>query len=106
MALVGKEELVNAELSKYNYDKSKITVVNATEVIETCEVPTVAIKQKKDSSMVVGLNMVKKGEAQAFVSAGNTGALLTGATVIVGRIKGVERPALGTLCLQKRVTLS
>lgn len=97
LALVGKEELVNAELSKYNYDKSKITVVNATEVIETCEVPTVAIKQKKDSSMVVGLNMVKKGEAQAFVSAGNTGALLTGATVIVGRIKGVERPALGTL---------
>ncbi|MFR7512019.1 MAG: phosphate acyltransferase, partial [Muribaculaceae bacterium] len=97
LALVGKEEIVNAELSKYNYDKSKITVVNATEVIETCEVPTVAIKQKKDSSMVVGLNMVKKGEAQAFVSAGNTGALLTGATVIVGRIKGVERPALGTL---------
>lgn len=48
-------------MSKYNYDKSKITVVNATEVIETCEVPTVAIKQKKDSSMVVGLNMVKKG---------------------------------------------
>ena len=88
LALVGKEELVNAELSKYNYDKSKITVVNATEVIETCEVPTVAIKQKKDSSMVVGLNMVQKGEAQAFVSAGNTGALLTGATVIVGRIKG------------------
>ena len=61
LALVGKEEIVNAELSKYNYDKSKITVVNATEVIETCEVPTVAIKQKKDSSMVVGLNMVKKG---------------------------------------------
>lgn len=97
IALVGIEEAVNAELAKYSYDKEKISVVNATEVIETCEVPTVAIRKKKDSSMVVGLNMVKKGEAAAFVSAGNTGALLTGATVIVGRIPGVERPALGTM---------
>ncbi len=97
MVLVGKEELINAELSKYRYDKKKIGVVNATEVIETGEVPTVAIKKKKNSSMVVGLNMLKRGEATAFISAGNTGALLTGATVIVGRIKGVERPALGTV---------
>jgi glycerol-3-phosphate acyltransferase PlsX len=97
MALVGKKELIDAELSKYRYDKKKITVVNATEVIETGEVPTAAIKKKKDSSMVVGLNMLKRGEATAFISAGNTGALLTGATVIVGRIKGVERPALGTV---------
>jgi glycerol-3-phosphate acyltransferase PlsX len=97
IALVGKEAAIKAELAKYSYDKNKITVVNATEVIETCEVPTVAIRKKKDSSMVVGLNMVKSGEAAAFVSAGNTGALLTGATVIVGRIPGVERPALGTM---------
>lgn len=97
IALVGREDDINTELAKYSYDKNKISVVNATEVIETCEVPTVAIRKKKDSSMVVGLNMVKKGEAAAFVSAGNTGALLTGATVIIGRIPGVERPALGTM---------
>jgi glycerol-3-phosphate acyltransferase PlsX len=96
-ALVGKEAAIKAELAKYNWNKEKIVVVNATEVIETCEVPTVAIRKKKDSSMVVGLNMVKNGEAAAFISAGNTGALLTGATVIIGRLKGVERPALGTM---------
>lgn len=97
IALVGKEDIINTELSKYSYDKSRISVVNADEVIENCDTPTVAIKQKKNSSMVIGLNMVKKGEADAFVSAGNTGALLTGSTIIVGRIKGIERPALGTL---------
>lgn len=97
IALVGREEDINSELERYSYDRNKISVVNAAEVIETCEVPTVAIRKKKDSSMVVGLNMVKKGEAAAFVSAGNTGALLTGATVIIGRIPGVERPALGTM---------
>jgi glycerol-3-phosphate acyltransferase PlsX len=97
LALVGKEDIINSELKKYSYDTDKISVVNATEIIENCDVPTVAIKKKKDSSMVVGLNMVKRGEAAAFISAGNTGALLTGATVIVGRIKGIERPALGTL---------
>ncbi len=97
IALVGKEDVIKEELAKYKYDEEKIVVVNASEVIENCDQPTVAIKKKKDSSMVVGMNMVKKGEAAAFVSAGNTGALLTGATVIVGRIKGVERPALGTM---------
>lgn len=97
LALVGKEDIINAELSKYQYDKSKIQVVNATEIIENCDTPTEAIKTKKDSSMVVGMNMVKEGNAVAFVSAGNTGALLTGATIIVGRIKGVKRPALGTM---------
>ena len=94
--LVGREDEVKAELSKYQYDKERIVVVNATEVISTDEVPTTAIRRKKDSSMVVGLNLVKNGEAEAFVSAGSTGALLTGATLIIGRIQGVERPALGT----------
>lgn len=106
IALVGKEDIINAQLKKYSYDISRITVVNADEVIENCETPTVAIKQKKNSSMVVGLNLVKKGEADAFVSAGNTGALLTGSTIIVGRIKGIERPALGTLLpTEKGVTM-
>ncbi len=97
IALVGKEDVVKAELDKYKYDSDKIFVVNADEVIENCDMPTIAIKKKKNSSMVIGMNMLKNGEAAAFVSAGNTGALLTGATVIVGRIKGVERPALGTM---------
>ena len=96
--LVGIEDRINEELKKYTYDKEKIEVCHASEIISTEEVPTTAIRNKKDSSMVVGLNLVKKGEASAFISAGSTGALLTGATVIIGRIKGIERPALGT-CL-------
>ena len=96
--LVGPQETVENELAKYTFDKSKISVKNATEVISTEESPTNAIRRKKDSSIVVGLNLVKNGEASAFVSAGSTGAVLTGGTFIIGRIKGIERPALGT-CL-------
>ncbi len=97
LALIGREDIIKSELAKYNYDNNKITVVNAEEVIENCDTPTEAIKHKKNSSMVVGMNMVKDGRAVALVSAGNTGALLTGSTIIVGRIKGVKRPALGTM---------
>lgn len=96
--LVGRQDAVNSELAKYEYPKECIQVFHAEEVIGTDEVPTSAIRRKKDSSLVVGLNLVKSGEADAFVSAGSTGALLTGALLIVGRIEGVERPALGT-CL-------
>ncbi len=96
--LVGPQETVEKELAKYTFDKSKISIKNATEVISTDESPTNAIRRKKDSSIVVGLNLVKNGEASAFVSAGSTGAVLTGGTFIIGRIKGIERPALGT-CL-------
>ena len=97
--LVGQKEKIEEELKKYtDYEKEKIEIVNATEVITTDEAPTTAIRRKKDSSMVVGLNLVKEKKAKAFVSAGSTGALLTGALFIVGRIKGVERPVLGT-CL-------
>ncbi len=98
VVLVGQKQVIEAELAKYSYDKSKIDIVEATEVITTEESPTKAIRSKKDSSMVVGLNLVKESKADAFVSAGSTGALLTGALFIVGRIKGVERPVLGT-CL-------
>ena len=94
--LVGREEDVNRELAKYTYPKEKIEVVNAEEVISTDEVPTMAIRKKKNSSMVVGMQLVKNGEADAFVSAGSTGALLTGSLLIVGRLPGVERPVLGT----------
>lgn len=96
--LVGRETEILAELAKYTYPEERITVIHAEEVIGTEEVPTTAIRKKKDSSLVVGLTLVKNGEADAFVSAGSTGALLTGALLLVGRLEGVERPALGT-CL-------
>ena len=92
VALIGREELVKAELAKYTYNQEQIQVVNATEVIATEEPPVNAIRRKKDSSIVIGMNMVKKKEADAFVSAGSSGAILVGGQVIVGRIKGVERP--------------
>lgn len=92
--LVGAEDAVKSELAKYEYDGSRITIVNATEVIETAEPPVNAIRRKKDSSMVVALNLVKNGEADAFVSAGSTGAILVGGQLIVGRIRGIDRPPL------------
>lgn len=92
--VVGPEDVVKSELAKYTYDTNRIIVVNATEVIETAEPPVMAIRKKKDSSLVVALNLVKKGEADAFVSAGSTGAVLVGAQLIVGRIKGIDRPPL------------
>ena len=95
--LVGKEDIVKEELAKYEYDKERIEVVNATEVILTEEPPVKAIKSKKDSSIVVAMNMVKRGEADALVSAGSSGAILVGGQVIVGRIKGIERPPLAPL---------
>lgn len=95
--LVGQEQTIVSELGKYTYNKDQIEVVNASEVIATDEPPVNAIRKKKDSSIVVGMNLVKKGEADAFVSAGSSGAILVGGQVIVGRIKGVERPPLAPL---------
>lgn len=95
--LVGKQEAIEAELNKYSYPDGRIFVVNATEVIETAEHPVAAIRTKKDSSLVVGLHQVKEGKADAFVSAGNSGAILVGGTVLVGRIKGIERAPIGTI---------
>ena len=95
--LVGKEDVIRAELAQYTYDKARIEVVNATEVIETAEPPVNAIRRKKDSSIVVGMKLVKEGQADAFVSAGSSGAVLVGGQVMVGRIKGVERPPLAPL---------
>ena len=92
--LVGQEDIIQKELDKYTYEKSQIEIVHAQEVIEMAEPPVIAIRKKKDSSIVVALNMVKRGEADAFVSAGSSGAVLAGGQLIVGRIKGVERPPL------------
>ena len=95
--LTGQEELVRKELEKYTYPADRIEVVNATEVIETAEPPVMAIRRKKDSSIVKALNLVKDGTCDAFVSAGSTGAVLVGGQLVVGRIKGVERSPLATL---------
>ena len=95
--LTGKEDVIRKELSAYTYPKEQIEIVNATEVIETAEPPVKAIRGKKDSSIVVAMKMVKKGEADAFVSAGSSGAILVGGQVIVGRIKGVDRAPLAPL---------
>ncbi len=95
--LVGKEEAMQKELAKYTYDAAQVEVVHAEEIIETSEPPVMAIRRKKDSSLVKALYMVKEGTCDAFVSAGSTGAVLVGGQVIVGRIKGVERTPLAPL---------
>ena len=100
--LVGQQEAVRKELDKLSYSGSQIEVVHAGEVIETAEPPVMAIRKKKQSSIVVGLNMVKEKKADAFVSAGSSGAILVGGQVIVGRIKGVERPPLAPLIPTKK----
>lgn len=95
--LVGKEEQIQAELTKYTYNREQIVVVDAQEVIETGEPPVMAVRRKKDSSLVKALNLVKEKKADAFVSAGSSGAILVGGQVIVGRIEGVERPPMAPL---------
>lgn len=94
LVLVGKEDIIKEKLSAYTYDESKIEIMHADEVIEMGEAPVIAIRKKKNSSMVAGLRLVKENQVDGMISAGSTGALLTGATLIVGRIKGVERPAM------------
>ena len=95
--LTGQEEVVRKELEKYSVSQDRITIIPASEIKATDEPPVNAIRRKKDSSIVVGMNLVKKGEADAFVSAGNSGAVLVGGQMIVGRIKGVERAPFGAL---------
>lgn len=95
--LVGRQDEVNAELSKYSYDPVQIEVVNCTEVIETAEPPVVAIRTKKDSSLVKCMKLVKEETCDGMVTAGSTGATLVGGQLVVGRIKGVERAPLAPL---------
>lgn len=97
--LVGKEDVIRSKIKDF-YGKEmeeisdRLKIRNATDTIEMEDQPTVAIKHKKDSSMVVGFNMLKQDEGDVFISAGNSGALLAGATLLIGRIKGIDRPAL------------
>lgn len=95
--LIGKQDLVEAELKKYSYPEERVHITDATETISMDEPPVIAIRKKKDSSIVKGMYMVKDGTADAFVSAGSSGAILAGGQLLVGRIKGVERPPLAPL---------
>ncbi len=95
--LTGRQDVIKKELVQYTYNKEQIEIVNAEEIIETAEPPVMAIRKKKDSSIVVALNLVKDGVCDAFVSAGSSGAVLVGGQLIVGRIKGIERPPLAPL---------
>lgn len=97
VTLVGKEDEVKKELALYQYDENRLNVVNATQIIGFNEHPAVAVKKKTDSSIVVGMKLVRSGDADAFVSAGSTGALLVGGIAYIGRIKGIERTPLATL---------
>lgn len=92
--LVGKQDMIAKELEKYKYAKEDIEVVHASEIIDMGDVPTVAIKDKKDSSLVVAMRLVREGKADALVSAGSTGAVLVGGQLVVGRLKGIKRPPL------------
>ncbi|HIT14125.1 MAG TPA: phosphate acyltransferase PlsX [Candidatus Scatomonas merdigallinarum] len=100
--LAGKEDVIRRELKKYTYPEDRLKIVPASQVIETGEPPAAAIQKKKDSSLVAGLQMVRKGEADAFVSSGSTGAVLVGGQVIVRKIPGVERAPLAPLIPTER----
>ncbi len=95
--LVGRKDVIEKELTQYTYNAEQVEIVHAEEVIETAEPPVMAIRRKKDSSIVKAMYMVKDGTCDAFVTAGSSGATLVGGQVIVGRIKGVERPPLAPL---------
>ncbi len=95
--LTGKEDTIKNELSKYTYDKTAIHIVDAPEEITCHEAPVTAVRTKKNSSLVVGMNMVKNGEADAIISAGSSGAILAGGQLVVGRAKGVKRSPLAPL---------
>ncbi len=97
IVIIGQEELINQELKKYKYNNEKITVADAREVITNDEAPVRAVRSKKDSSIVKGINMIKQGEGDVFISAGSTGALLSGGLFILGRIQGIDRPALASI---------
>lgn len=97
--LVGQQEVIEENLSKYNLEKikSKIKIVPASQVIEMAESPTEAIRRKRDSSLAVSARLLKSGDADAMVSAGNTAAALAISRSILGKLKGLSRPAIATV---------
>lgn len=106
--IVGDETQINAELNKYKYNPEQIKVVHASDVITSDDAPVRAVRTKTESSMVKGIMMVKEQKAELFISAGNTGAIMAGGLFILGRIQGIDRPALAAaypMLLGKGVSL-
>lgn len=101
ITLIGDSEKINTILESRKFKNQRIEVIHAQEVITNDDIPTRAIKSKKNSSMVVGFNMLKEKKGDVLLSAGSTGALLTGALFILGRLKGIDRPALGVMVPSK-----
>ncbi|MDD5921856.1 MAG: phosphate acyltransferase PlsX [Eubacteriales bacterium] len=97
ICLVGKEDMLRKSLKAFGYTGDRISIENADEVITNDDAPVRAIRRKKQSSIVIGLNLVKAGKGDVFISAGSTGALLAGGLLILGRIRGIDRPTLATL---------
>ena len=95
--IVGAEAQINQQLKQYSYDQQKVRVVNSTEIVEMNESPANALRQKKDSSIRVSVDLVKAGEADAVVSAGNTGASMATAKYVLKSIEGIERPAIASI---------
>jgi len=97
VVLVGKEDVVRQELARWKSRRGGVEVVPASQVVTMDERPVAAVNQKRDSSIVVGTNLLKRGEVSAFVSAGNTGAIVAAALLTLGRKKGIDRPALAAV---------
>jgi glycerol-3-phosphate acyltransferase PlsX len=95
--LCGPPDIIKAEIARHSSHPAGLTIIPAATTIAMGEPPAQAVRQKRDSSLMVGLELVKSGEADAFVSAGNTGAIMAGALITLGRMEGVDRPALGIL---------
>ena len=95
--ITGPEVKLLQELENYDYDKSRMKIIDAAEVISLNEHPVMALRKKKNSSLVKALNLVKSGECDGIISAGSTGAFLAGCTLIIGRIEGIERPVLAPI---------
>jgi len=93
---IGKEDIINNHISSIDLKNVDYKIIHADEIVGMDDDSTVALKQKKNSSIAVGVQMHKNGEVDAFLSAGNTGAMLSTSTVLLGRIKGVSRPTIGT----------
>lgn len=100
--LIGKEHEINKILKKRKFYSPRLKIKHAPDVIDDNDIPTKAIKKKKESSMVLGFNMLKEKKGDAFLSAGNSGALMAGGLFLLGRIKGVDRPALATIIPTKK----
>ncbi len=94
VVLVGQSDRIQAELAAHKFDRSKIEIVHAEEIIEMHEPPAVAIRKKKNSSITIGVNLLKEGKADAFFSAGNTGGVVCAATLFLGLLETIERPGI------------